>query len=275
MKKKKKFSLVSWLIMLVGGAILAFPFVSQYIHHRASIVEIEKFEQERKNISTEEVEKRIQLAHYYNESLLSSSNRTIEDPYSNQNLKSGRTEYARMLEVHEQMGHVHIPNINEKLPIYAGTTDEVLHKGVGHMEGTSLPVGGLNTHSVLTAHRGLPNARLFTDLDKVKVGDVFYVHNIKETLAYRVKEIHVILPEELDKLTIRKDEDLVTLLTCTPYMINSHRLIVRAERIPYESGSREVVGTRQQGMNYTLIIIGSGVVCVIISLGLLLWKRKK
>lgn len=136
-----------------------------------------------------------------------------------------------MLEVNEQLGYLAIPTIGLDLPIYAGTSAKVLEKGSGHLEGSSLPVGGQSTHSVLTAHRGLPSARLFTDLNQLKKGDRFYVTNLKETLAYKVNQIKVIEPSQLDALTIVEGKDYVTLLTCTPYMINSHRLLVRGERI--------------------------------------------
>lgn len=161
------------------------------------------------------------------------NNVVSEDPYSEEKKKQGRAEYARMLEVHEMIGHVEIPKINQDLPIYAGTAEEVLQKGVGHLEGTSLPIGGNSTHAVLTAHSGLPEATLFTHLNQLEIGDKFYIHNISETIAYQVDQIKVIDPTNFNDLLIDPGHDYVTLLTCTPIMINTHRLIVRGHRVPY------------------------------------------
>lgn len=129
--------------------------------------------------------------------------------------------------------------MTEELPVYAGTVEDVLQKGVGHLEGTSLPVGGNNTHSVLTAHRGLPDKKLFRELDKLQVGDRFYFHNIGETLAYQVDHVEIIEPTDFEKLLVAPGHDYMTLLTCHPYMINSHRLIVRGHRIPYVEAQEE------------------------------------
>lgn len=131
----------------------------------------------------------------------------------------------------------HIPSLDLSLPIYAGTSESVLQKGVGHMEGTSLPIGGESTHSILTAHTGLNTARMFTDIDKLKKGDIFLIENIKETLAYKVDSIQVIEPTDFSQLVIVPKEDYVTLLTCTPYMVNSHRLLVRGVRTEYTKKS--------------------------------------
>src|SRR3712207_2846628 len=152
-------------------------------------------------------------------------------PYTT--LFRSRNEYARMLEVHEKIGYIQIPSLDLSLPIYAGTAETVLQKGVGHMEGTSLPIGGESTHCVLTAHTGLNTARMFTDIDKLKKGDIFLVENIKETLAYKVDNIQVIEPTDFSSLVIVPKEDHITLLTCTPYMVNSHRLLVRGIRTEY------------------------------------------
>ena len=146
------------------------------------------------------------------------------------------------------MGAIEIPGINVYLPIYHGTSADVLNIGVGHLKGTSFPVGGESTHSVLTGHRGLPTAELFTNLDQVKEGDVFYIHILKETLAYQVYAIETVLPEQVDSLGIEQGRDLVTLVTCTPYGINSHRLLIHAERTDYD----ETQGDQTKTMNETL-----------------------
>ena len=138
------------------------------------------------------------------------------------------------------MGYIRIPKIKVELPIYHGTSETVLQAGVGHFWGTSLPVGGESTHTVLTGHRGLPTKTLFTNMDKLEVGDIFYIKVLGETLAYQIDQILTVLPEETDALSIESGQDYATLVTCTPYAINTHRLLVRGKRIPYEDAIKEV-----------------------------------
>ncbi|WP_245578418.1 class C sortase [Atopobacter phocae] len=255
----------------MGLGLVGFPIVSQTVYYLASHAKINEFKETAQKIDMTEINRRIELAQAYNQTLNNPSEK-IEwhDPFSEEKKKSGREEYARMLEVNEQIGQVIIPKIKQELPIYAGTSEDVLQKGVGHLEGTSLPVGGENTHAVLTAHRGLPTARLFTDLDKVKVKDIFYVRNLKETLAYEVDQIEVIEPTNIDPLRLIPGQDRVTLLTCTPYMINSHRLLVHAKRIPYvpEKMDKEVEGTN----NFDWYLIGGAVAVIVL---LILWYLRK
>lgn len=219
------------VIFILGLASILFPIVSQYQYYVASQVVVKSFKEGASKLALPEIERRIKLAQAYNSTIKPELN-GVADPFTDIQ-KEGRKEYARMLEVNEQIGLIEIPQILVDIPVYAGTIEPVLQKGAGHMEGTSLPVGGKNTNAVITAHRGLPNARLFTDLDKIKLNDVFYFQNIKEKLAYKVIDIKVVSPEDLSQVTLKKDRDIMTLLTCTPYMINSHRLLVIGERIPY------------------------------------------
>lgn len=225
---------LSWIILILlliaGVTLLAFPFVSDFLYWQAANVEIHEFDRQASALTNEEIDQRVELAHIYNSTLMTTE---LIDPYSEEEQAEGRRAYAQMLEINEQIGYVTIPKIQVKLPMFAGTNEKVLQKGVGHLEGTSLPVGGENTHSVLTAHRGLPTASLFTDLDQLVEGDVFYVDTIQGTLAYQVVMVEVIEPTDFSLLEVVSGEDLITLLTCTPYMINSHRLIVRGERIAY------------------------------------------
>lgn len=216
------------LLFTLGIGIVMFPIVSQISYYVASHQNINQFERTVSKLDTSDIEHRIALARAYNETL--SRRPFLIDPFTKKQ-KEGLKAYARMLEAHEQIGHVTIPSIGVDIPIYAGTAETVLEKGSGHLEGTSLLIGGKSTHAVLTAHRGLPTARLFTDLNKVKKGDTFYVTTIKETLAYKVDAIKVVEPTELDEVKIVDGKDYITLLTCTPYMINSHRLLVRGEHI--------------------------------------------
>ncbi|HEO5180394.1 TPA: class C sortase SrtC2 [Streptococcus agalactiae] len=258
------------LIFVMGSLILLFPIVSQVSYYLASHQNINQFKREVAKIDTNTVERRIALANAYNETL--SRNPLLIDPFTSKQ-KEGLREYARMLEVHEQIGHVAIPSIGVDIPIYAGTSETVLQKGSGYLEGTSLPVGGLSTHSVLTAHRGLPTARLFTDLNKVKKGQIFYVTNIKETLAYKVVSIKVVDPTALSEVKIVNGKDYITLLTCTPYMINSHRLLVKGERIPYDSTEAEK-HKEQTVQDYRLSLVLKILLVLLIGLFIVIMMRR-
>ena len=229
-KKKKKSNLPFILIFLLGFGVLMYPIITRWYYRVESKNVIATFDSEKEKLSKEEVKRRMELAKAYNSSL---HNEVTEDPYSDEKKQEGRAEYARMIEIHEYIGHVQIPAIDVDIPIYAGTSEDVLQKGAGHLEGTSLPIGGLDTHTVITAHSGLPTATLFTHLSKLQIGDKFYIHNFAETLAYQVDQIKVIEPSEFDDLLVVKGKDYATLLTCTPYMINSHRLLVRGHRVEY------------------------------------------
>ncbi|WP_297788677.1 class C sortase [uncultured Anaerococcus sp.] len=227
LKDKLKFG----LIFLIGLLIFSYPMISQKYYELKSQDEIVEFVKQSKDIDEKEMNKRMELARIYNQTLDPSK---ISDPY-NKKTQEARAYYAHMLEVNEMIGHVEIPKINQDLPIYAGTSEEVLQKGAGHLEGTSLPVGGASTHTVITAHRGLPEAVMFRYLDQLVEGDIFYIHNIQGTLAYRVDRIMVVEPSNFEPILVEAGKDYATLLTCTPYMINSHRLLVRGYRIPYQT----------------------------------------
>lgn len=223
-------------VAIALGIVLAlYPFFSQWINRRIAMDINQKFDEERQTITQPEINRRLDLARAYNETL---DPRKIADPF-NERQKEGKAEYARMLEVKEQIGYIRIPSILTEVPIYAGTSELVLQKGAGHLEGTSLPVGGNNTHTVITAHRGLPSKKLFTDLPKIEVGDKFYLHNLGEVLCYQVDQILTVEPNDFSKVLVEPGHDYATLLTCTPYMINSHRLLVRGVRIDYVAAIEE------------------------------------
>lgn len=235
MKKNNKILIkfinyLTTFLVFLGILIISYPMVSRMYYYNVSQKNIDEFKEGVKKITSEEILQRISLAKSYNDSL---SNINVEDPYMRKKHEEGKNEYARMLEVQEKIGYIQIPSLDLSLPIYAGTSESVLQKGVGHMEGTSLPIGGESTHCILTAHTGLNTARMFTDIDKLKKGDIFLIENIKETLAYKVDGIQVIEPTDFSQLVIVPKEDYVTLLTCTPYMVNSHRLLVKGVRTEY------------------------------------------
>ena len=170
------------------------------------------------------------------------------------------------------MGSVIIPEIDEELPIYHTTSEAVLQKGVGHFPSSSLPVGGDSTHAVLTGHRGLPSKKLFTDLDKIVEGDVFYIRILEETLAYQVDQILTVLPQETQALQIEEGKDYVTLVTCTPYAVNTHRLLIRGHRIPYEDAEKIAPPQIDTGLKIPyeiqVLLTGLGVLVLII----IIWK---
>lgn len=178
------------------------------------------------------------------------------------------------------MGYIEVPKINIKIPIYHTTEDEVLQKAAGHLEGSSLPVGGKGTHAVISAHRGLPSATLFTDLDKLEEGDHFLLYILDDVLCYEVDKISVVEPKETDDLAVEEEKDLVTLLTCTPYGVNSHRLLVRGHRVDYETADIEEVSTPLGGVslhtNYGLwVVIGLAVTGVFILILYCYDKKRK
>ncbi|MCD1147746.1 class C sortase [Peptoniphilus sp. KCTC 25270] len=227
--KKRRQSFGFGLLFLMGFLIMMYPMFSQWYYRVEASREIASFEGERVEMDPALIAERMALARAYNETLDPSR---LSDPYTELE-ERGRAEYARMLEIQEKIGHVEIPKMNEDIPIYAGTSESILQKGAGHLEGTSLPIGGNSTHTVITAHRGLPTKKLFRQLDRLHEGDVFYIHNIETVLAYEVDQILTVEPTNFEPVLVVEGEDYATLLTCTPYMINSHRLLVRGHRIPY------------------------------------------
>lgn len=233
-KKTRKRRKKQWpflVVFILGLLVMSYPLVSRFYYRIESTQQVEYFDDEKKKLTEAEVRKRIELAHAFNKSL---NNVISTDPYVKKRMEAGRQEYARMLEINELIGHVEIPKIDTDIPIYAGTVEDVLQKGAGHLEGTSLPVGGSSTHTVITAHSGLPTAKLFTDLSKLRVGDKFFIHNLSQVLAYEVDQIRTVEPSNFSDLLIVPHKDYATLLTCTPIMINTHRLLVRGHRVAYK-----------------------------------------
>ena len=177
------------------------------------------------------------------------------------------------------MGYISIPKIDVRIPIYHGTSSDILQKGVGHLEGSSLPIGGDSTHAILSAHRGLPSSRLFTDLDQLKDGDVFYIYILDEVLAYKVNQILVTEPSETEALEIVNGKDYITLVTCTPYAVNTHRLLVRGERIEYnkqiqqQTLENKSLSTADIILYISLII--SIILIIIVIVTIISYKKKK
>ena len=226
MKKKNLSTILLMLVFLIGLSLLLYPTVSDYWNSFRQSRAIASYEEDVAKLDNDTYEKLINEAHEYNKSFLETGNRfEISDEESK--------KYEDLLNISDNgvMGYIEIPVINCSLPIYHGTDDTVLQVAIGHLVGTSLPVGGEGTHCVLSGHRGLPRAKLFTDLDKVTKGDTFMIHVLDETLTYEVDQILIVEPDEIDRLKIENDKDYCTLVTCTPYGVNSHRLLVRGHRI--------------------------------------------
>ena len=258
------------LLFITGFLIASYPIISNWYYTVENNNQIVDFKEAVDEMSQAEIDERIDLARAYNETLDPSK---LADPYTDRE-KKGVENYARMLEAREKIGYLDVPKINQQIPVYAGTSEDVLQKACGHLEGTSLPIGGKSTHSVITAHRGLPQVKLFRDLDKMEVGDVFYYTNVKETLAYQVDQILVIEPWNFDPVLVVEGKDYMTLLTCTPYMINSHRLLVRGHRIPYVPEEKEEAEDKAK-FNYKDLIVPGFVLLLLIVILLIYLRRRR
>ncbi|WP_347036558.1 class C sortase [Blautia obeum] len=233
--KKKAGNLVICIIFLAGLSLLLYPFVANQWNNYRQKQLISGYEQavsEKEAAEGIDYDAERKKAEDYNEALLPC---VLPDSFALAESSGVDPVYMNTLNIagDEMMGSVEIPKINIKIPIYHTTEEEVLNKGAGHLEGSSLPVGGANTHAVISAHRGLPSASLFTDLDQLKEGDHFLIHVLNETLCYEVDKISVVKPEDTSALAVEDGQDLVTLLTCTPYGVNTERLLVRGHRVPY------------------------------------------
>lgn len=232
------------LVTLFIGASLVmmfYPWISNFVNQHQADITVDNYKKKEKSLSEEQKEEMWKKAQMYNADL-AENQVELTDPFveSKSAIKSGLI-YNNLLNIDKSgmMCYLEIPCINVNLPVFHGTAASTLERGIGHLEGSSLPVGGKSTHAVLTGHTGLNNAKLFTDLTEVKEGDLFFLHTLGKDLAYRVIEIEVVLPEETQDLLIRKGKDLVTLITCTPYGVNSHRLFVTGIRTKYTPEEKE------------------------------------
>lgn len=222
------------LIVIAGFLLLAYPFLSNYLFEKSAGSTVESYQEKTDMMDQKIKEKVLDEARGYNENLLRSSIQ-LTDPFKTKKINGETVFYNNILNVDrsEIMGYVKIPCISVDLPIYHGTSAEVLERGTGHLVASSFPIGGESTHAVLTGHTGLSSAKLFTDLTEMKKGDLFFIHVLDKKLAYRVDRITVVKPDDTRNLQIIDGEDHVTLLTCTPYGVNDHRLLVRGKRTRY------------------------------------------
>ena len=228
--QKKKSGSASTILLVaiffVGLSVMLYPTISDFWNEKRQSQAIINYDDLIVDLTPEDYTKLFDAADKYNEKL-----RNMSFPFLSH--KSIANEYYSTLDVNGNgmMGYITIEKIKVQLPIYHGTSDQVLNSAVGHVEGSSIPVGGVSTHAVLSAHRGLPSAKLFTNLDKLEKGDVFTIRILDRTITYQVDQILIVLPEETDALNVVPGEDYCTLVTCTPYGINTHRMLVRGTRI--------------------------------------------
>lgn len=267
------------IIFITGLGIASYPFISNMVAQRHASQVVKDYETNVEEMDEEKIDAMKEAAKKYNEQL--SNVVSVDD--ENENNEQGES-YVDLLNIGESLGYITIPKIDVNLPIYNGTSQDVLSKGVGHMEQSSYPLGGVSTHCVLTGHRGLPSAVLFTDLDKLEIGDEFYLHVLDEILAYKVDQIKVVEPNESGDLEIIDGKDYCTLVTCTPYAINSHRLLVRGERTEYKGEQDKQTKNQMQTGALTKRIVdvwpwllGAFLVAVLIESGIFfsILKHKK
>ena len=267
------------IIFITGLGIASYPFISNMVAQRHASQVVKDYETNVEEMDEEKIDAMKEAAKKYNEQL----SNVVSVDNENENNEQGES-YADLLNIGESLGYITIPKIDVNLPIYNGTSQDVLSKGVGHMEQSSYPLGGVSTHCVLTGHRGLPSAVLFTDLDKLEIGDEFYLHVLDEILAYKVDQIKVVEPNESGDLEIIDGKDYCTLVTCTPYAINSHRLLVRGERTEYKGEQDKQTKNQMQTGALTKRIVdvwpwllGAFLVAVLIESGIFfsILKHKK
>ena len=273
MKRKHISTIFIILIFLAGLGFISYPTVSNLWNQAHQSRAIATYSKQVEKLDDSENKKMLKAARKYNKSLLKKSDHWKLS-------KKDKKKYESLLDVSGTgiMGYIEVPKIDCSLPIYHGTDEGALQIAIGHLEGSSLPVGGKSTHCVLSGHRGLPSARLFTDLDQMEEGDIFILNILGRKLAYEVDQIRVVLPEEMSDLEIEEGKDLCTLVTCTPYGINTHRLLVRGHRTEYvekkvEEEKKEVQ-TKKTDIRL-MIAGGAGVLILLIIIIVIVIKRRR
>lgn len=244
-RKRLMHILLSILVVVLGLGLVVYPLVGDYLNNLHSSEVHTRYDDRVAQMDRSSIEMELERAEAYN-SYLAETKYTIVDPYGNASYDQGLYQsYTNTLNIDDNgtMAYIEIPSINVFLPVYHGTSEEVLEAGVGHIQQTSLPIGGPSTHSILTGHTGLSVAKLFTDVDKMEIGDIFFIHVYDRNLAYEVDDINIVTPDDTSKLQIIDGEDHVTLITCYPYGKNTHRLLVRGTRTEYDTA---VKTARQQ-----------------------------
>ena len=251
-----------------------YPTISNYLYEKNSSRAVDNYDDTSEKLDEARRQAILQEAREYNARLVGGTGIAGDKCHMKEETTSEYDQLLRM-DVSGMMGYIIIPKIEVELPIYHTTSEAVLQSGIGHFPSSSLPVGGESTHAVLTGHRGLPSKTLFTDLDKLGEGDVFYIKILGETFAYQVDQILTVLPEDTKALSIEPGKDYVTLVTCTPYAVNTHRLLVRGTRIPYEEAVKQAADekiTPELPFQVKMLIVAV-VILILIFIIYLIWKK--
>lgn len=268
-RKRNKKKWVLAFIFTIGLAIFLYPNIGKIYAEYSQLQIILDYKRQQADMDEQIKELELEKLQAYNHSLTADEFIYV-DPFEEIEKEANQENIPKDKRLGETLGHIEIPKLKIDIPIYKGTTDYILQNGIGLLEKSSLPIGGSSTHAALTGHRGLPQSELFTHLDDLQVGDDFLIHSLAGTLAYEVKTIKTVLPHETETLKIVPGEDLVTLITCTPYMINTHRILVTGTRVPYvptaeekDEGNATTVASNNK-MVIILIVLGLGVIIAII-----------
>lgn len=259
------------IVLLVGLSVMLYPIVSNWWNERVQSHAVASYNDAIVQMDEDKTAEILDAAHAYNRKIAN-----LNAPFSDYVKIAG---YDEILDVSGTgiMGYITIPAIGVELPIYHGTSEAVLNVAAGHLQGSAIPVGGENTHAVISAHRGLPSAKLFTDLDKMVVGDVFTITILDEVYTYQVEEILIVQPYEMNRLAIIPDRDYVTLMTCTPYGVNTHRLLLRSKRIEtiYELDVKVVADALKVDPLYVVPLIAAPLLLALLIFWIFGGKRKK
>ena len=276
--KRTAIIILAVIVFLAAMGFTAYPIISSKVNEKYASEIQTTYEAVLQEADNSDLIEAREKAIAYNESITPGA--SVEDAYSQEALLTATRDYDSLLNIAGDgiMGYVKIPKIDVQLPIYHGTNNDSLELGIGHLLGSSLPVGGDSTHTILTAHSGMASQKMFSDLPQLTIGDVFYLRILGETLAYQVDQINTVLPHDTTYLGIEHGEDLATLVTCTPFGVNTHRLLVRGERIPYEEAETIVETTQEKVTESTWeqhylkgIIIGLAVVLVLVLIAVIIW----
>ena len=271
-----KKAIILVIIILAGVSALVYPSISDYFSRKNGSVLIQEYSVKIAELDDETKSLMWAQAEMYNETL---TGKPLHDPFLDNTGAAMPDEYMQTLDINGIMGYVEIPGIDVYLPIYHGTADDVLEKGAGHLEGSTLPLGGGSRHSVITGHSGLVHAKMFTDLASLEQGDMFYIHVLGEVLAYEVAKIMITEPYITDELMVFDGKDYCTLLTCTPYGINSHRLLVRGERVEYrpevKEAARHITNSDADNTIARVAIITAAIMLLLIIVAIAKYRRRR
>lgn len=283
MKRRQNLSILAAVIVfLFALGLMLYPIISTRINAKYASEIQTTYEAVIEDTDNSELIAAKEAAIRYNESITPGA--TDTESYSQEALLAASQNYEELLDISGDgiMAYVQIPKISVQLPVYHGTNNNSLDRGIGHLLGSSLPVGGESTHSILTAHSGMASQKMFSDLPQLEVGDVFYLKVLGETMAYQVDQINTVLPHDTTYLGIEQGEDLCTLVTCTPFGVNTHRLLVRGSRIPYEEAkvivetTQEVVVESTWEQHYLKgILIGVAIVLILVVVAVIVWLVRR